>query len=351
MGKFYRHLTWDDRIKIEALLKIKCSQSEIARILGVNRSTICRELKRGAYIRLDGQTYEEYQAYSPDIAERKYREHLEAKGPLLKIGKDHKLADRIEELIIAEKYSPEAALAQIEKEREEKQYTVTICKATLYSYIASGLFRELSEENLPMRKKKKKGTGNRKQRSRAAAGDSIEKRPEEIAARETIGHWEMDTVKGKQGESKKSLLVLTERKTRYEIIILLPDQKAESVVKAMDGLEIEWGDHFREVFQTITVDNGVEFSDCTGIENSKLVDGQRTKVYYCHPYSSYERGSNENQNRLIRRHIPKGTNFDDISEEEIARIEGWINNYPRRMFRHQSSAELFKEELRNRKIA
>lgn len=351
MGKYYYHLTWDDRIKIEALLKIKCSQSEIARILGVNRSTICRELKRGAYIRLDGQTYEEYQAYSPDIAERKYREHLEAKGPLLKIGKDHKLADRIEELIIAEKYSPEAALAQIEKEREEKQYTVTICKATLYSYIASGLFRELSEENLPMRKKKKKGTGNRKQRSRAAAGDSIEKRPEEIAARETIGHWEMDTVKGKQGESKKSLLVLTERKTRYEIIILLPDQKAESVVKAMDGLEIEWGDHFREVFQTITVDNGVEFSDCTGIENSKLVDGQRTKVYYCHPYSSYERGSNENQNRLIRRHIPKGTNFDDISEEEIARIEGWINNYPRRMFRHQSSAELFKEELRNRKIA
>ena len=346
MGKYYYHLTWDDRIKIEALLKMKCSQSEIARQLGVNRSTICRELKRGAYIRLDGQTYEEYQAYSPDIAERKYREHLEVKGPSLKIGKDHKLAGRIEELIIEEKYSPEAALAQIEKERKEEQYTVTICKATLYSYIANGLFSELSEENLPIKKKKKKGTGNRKRRSRAAAGDSIEKQPAEVEDRETCGNWEMDTVKGKQGESKKSLLVLTERKTRYEIIILLPDQKAESVVKAMDSLEIKWGDHFKKVFRTITVDNGVEFSDCKGIEKSKLICGQRTKVYYCHPYSSYERGSNENQNRMIRRHIPKGTNFDDISEEEIAKIEGWINDYPRRMFRHQSSAELFEEELR-----
>ena len=142
------------------------------------------------------------------------------------------------------------------------------------------------------------------------------------------------------------MLVLTERKTRDEIIIKMKDQTSESVVSALDRLERKWGDMFCKVFKSITVDNGVEFSDYRGMEKSVLSNDRRTFVFYCHPYSSWERGSNENNNRLIRRHIPKGINFDDRTDEEIAYIESWINNYPRGIFNFRTSAELFEEELR-----
>lgn len=107
----------------------------------------------------------------------------------------------------------------------------------------------------------------------------------------------MDTVKGKRGKSKNSLLVLTERKTRDEIVMKLPEHTAAAVVNALDVIERKWGDMFKQVFKTITMDNGSEFADCEGIERSALGAGSRTKTYYCHPYSSYERGSNEVTNK------------------------------------------------------
>ncbi len=156
----------------------------------------------------------------------------------------------------------------------------------------------------------------------------------------------MDTVKGKRGVTKSCMLVLTERKTRDEIVIKLKDQGAASVVDALDRLERKWGDMFYKVFRSITVDNGVEFSDYEGMERSALKEEKkRTFVFYCHPYSSWERGTNENNNRLIRRHIPKGVDFEDTTDEEIKYIETWINNYPRGIFDFKTSAELFDEEL------
>ena len=156
----------------------------------------------------------------------------------------------------------------------------------------------------------------------------------------------MDTVKGKRGETKSCLLVLTERKTRDEIITKLKDQTAASVVEALDRLERKWGEMFTKIFRSITVDNGTEFSDFEGLERSALHEGElRTHVFYCHPYSSWERGSNENQNRLIRRHIPKGEDFDEKQDRDIEYIEAWINNYPRGIFDFRTSAQLFEEEL------
>lgn len=102
---------------------------------------------------------------------------------------------------------------------------------------------------------------------------------------------------------------------------------------------------FRDVFKTITVDNGVEFSDAEGLEKSRRNKKKRTKVYYCHPYSSCERGSNENANRLIRRHIPKGVNFDKKSKTEIKEIETWINNYPRKIFEYDTAENQFINEM------
>ena len=114
-----------------------------------------------------------------------------------------------------------------------------------------------------------------------------------------------------------------------------------------DRLERKYGaDMFKQIFKTITVDNGSEFADVNGLERSILEEGEkRTHLYYCHPYSSWERGTNEVTNKMVRRKVPKGTNFEDKTDEEIEKIEGWINGYPRRIHGYRSAGELFTEEL------
>ncbi len=156
----------------------------------------------------------------------------------------------------------------------------------------------------------------------------------------------MDSVIGQRGKSKNTLLVLTERKTRDEIIFKLPDKTAEAVVDALDALERKWGAMFKQVFKSITVDNGSEFAYCEELERSILGEGKRTQLYYCHPYSSWERGTNEVTNKMVRRKVPKGTNFDGMTDAEVEEMENWINNYPRRIHGYHSAGELFEEELK-----
>ena len=165
---------------------------------------------------------------------------------------------------------------------------------------------------------------------------SIENRPKEANERTEYGHWEGDLIIGKR---KKGcvLLTFTERMTREEIIIKIKGKNNEYVVKAINGLERKYGKRFYNKFKTITFDNGTEFMDYEGMERSCLRKGTRTKIYYAHPYCSGERGSNENNNRMIRRWIPKGTLIDDISNKFIKQIEEWLNNYPRAMFDYKSS--------------
>lgn len=339
----FKHLSRTDRLTIETMLKDGKSKKEIAERIGVDESTIYREIKRGQYEHRNSDWTTEMR-YSPDIAHEKYKENLKAKGPDLKIGNDQELADYIEKRIADDGYSPEAVLGEIKQ--KELPFQTSISKTTLYRYIDMGLFLTITNKDLPVKGRRKKKNKKVRRQARASAGDSIEKRPEEIDVREEFGHWEMDTVVGKKGESKHSLLVLTERKTREEIITLLYEHTMEQVVKALDSLEEKWGSLFSQIFKTITVDNGSEFSNCAGMEKSALGDGSRTKVYYCHPYSSYERGTNENQNRLIRRRVPKGENFDDRTEEDIQDVEDWINNYPRKLFGYRTAQTMFNMELK-----
>ena len=340
-------LTRADRIKIEALLKEGLSKAKIAAHLGVHRSTIYNELKRGEYEHRNSDWTTE-KRYSPDIAQEKAEENLKVRGTQLKIGNDIAYANYIEDKIVNEDYSPAAVLGELKAQGREGEFNTTVCVATLYSYIDKGVFLKLTNKDLPVKKNKKRGYKKvRKQQARAAAGDSIEKRPEEIDKREEFGHWEMDSVIGKRGVSKNVLLVLTERKTRDEIIFKLPDHTDEAVVAALDKLERRYGaDMFRQIFKTITVDNGSEFADVNGLERSILEEGEkRTHLYYCHPYSSWERGTNEVTNKMVRRKVPKGTNFDDKTDEEIEEIASWINGYPRRIHGYRSAGELFTEEL------
>lgn len=117
----------------------------------------------------------------------------------------------------------------------------------------------------------------------------------------------------------------------------LPNKKTETIAKALDKLERKYGSKFYQIFKSITFDNGVEFMGYKAIENSCRKKGIRVNIYYAHPYCSGERGSNENNNRLIRRWIPKGTDIANIKISFIKKIEDWINNYPRAMFDYKSS--------------
>lgn len=160
-------------------------------------------------------------------------------------------------------------------------------------------------------------------------------------------YWEMDTVYSGQGKSRKALLVLTERMTRKEIIIPIQNRKAETIVKALDCLERKLGAaKFRRIFKAITADNGTEFAAAKELERSCInKTTPRTKLYYCHPYSSWERGSNENINGMIRRRHPKGTDFAKVPKEEISKTEAWINHYPRKILGYRSSEMEFQKCL------
>ena len=346
MIRRFRHLSKADRLKIEALNQAKHNPSEIAQQIGVHRSTIYRELARGAFTARNSDWTEEVR-YSSDLAQKKYHENLKAKGPGLKIGKDIAYANYLENKIVNEGYSPEAVLGELKKTGKEKEFSVSVCTATLYNYIYKGVFLRLTDSNLRNRgKSRKKKRRARKIQKRASAGESIEKRPKEINERKLFGNWEMDTVVGKIGISKESLLVLSERKTRKELIFLLHEHTAAAVVAVLDNLEAKYGEFFKKVFKTITVDNGTEFSDCEGLERSSKGDGKRTKMYYCHPYCSFERGTNENINKMIRWKIPKGTNFDGMTDQEVQAVENWINHYPRGILDFDNANHLFEEELK-----
>ena len=120
----------------------------------------------------------------------------------------------------------------------------------------------------------------------------------------------------------------------------LPNKETATIAKALDKIERKYGSKFYKMFKSITFDNGVEFMGYKGIEKSCLRKKKRTEVYYAHPYCSGERGTNENNNRLIRRWIPKGIDMKDIRVSFIKEIEDWINNYPREMFDYKSSNEV-----------
>lgn len=342
MGKNFSHLTWDKRIEIASYLKIDMPIKKIAELVGVHISTIYREIKRGVYIHKNS-TLDTVEKYSPDIAEEKYKKSLNNKGRHLKIGKDQVYANYLEEMVVDKKYSPQAVLMEIKN--KAINFKTSICFKTFYNYIQNGVFIKLTNKDLPVKKNKKRGYNKIKRRTKIY-GESIEKRPAYINERLEFGHWEMDCVVGKKTKGK-TLLVLTERKTRYEIIILIPEQKVKYVIKALDDLEKKMGfKKFSSIFKSITVDNGSEFAGSDEFERSTISKKKkRTKLYYCHPYSSWERGSNENANKFIRRHLPKGTDFKDLEKQTVSYIEEWMNNYPRRIFDGKTANDMYIVEL------
>lgn len=342
MGKKYSHLTYNKRLKMDVMLRHGHSAKEIAAELDVHISTVYREKKRSSYIHTNSNLTEE-ERYNPDGAQERYEKFLTEKGRGLKVGNDMKFINFVEKKILEEKYSPAAVIYYIKRNPEEIDFPTRVCLSTLYNYIRGDVFLNVCMADCPI-PRKRKTEKKQKVQKRVMRGKSIEDRPKIVAENIQLGHWEMDTVVGSRGDSKKTLLVLTERMSLREIIEPLKNRTAKEVVMALNRIERDMGEKtFRETFQTITVDNGVEFSDIEGIESSRRNKKNRTKLYHCHPYSSWERGRNENQNRFVRRFVPKGTNFDDITRKEVKEIEHWMNRYPRRMFGGLTAEEVYKK--------
>jgi len=275
--------------------------------------------------------------YLADVAQNKHDEKAANKGRGLKIGHDHKLCKYIEDKIKNERWSPDAIIGNIKA--EGLKFETTICTKTVYNYIDSDIFAGISNKDLLV---KKNGKKRKHKKIRTVAlnnknGKSISERPEEVDDRLEEGHWEIDLVVGKQG-TKTVILTLVERKTRKSLYALVKNKTQKEVIKAIKRVRRQAGGNFDDVFKSITADNGSEFLDSEAIKDAAKCG----EVYYAHPYSSWERGSNENGNRILRRFVPKGTDIGKLTATDLQRIEDWVNNYPRRILGYKSANQMFQ---------
>jgi len=323
--KKHKHILKKDRYVIEQMLNAKQAKTAIIAVIGCAPKTLNREISRGSWQRLNGETYQYESVYSWDVAQRKHEENGKNKGRYAKINDAPKLRAFLEKQIKKHKYSPEAALTKA----KEKDFEVEISIKTLYNNIDSGEIA-VSRKDLLRKNGWKKNKTKPQKSARNLKGESIENRSAAANDRSEYGHWEMDLIVSCKG-GKGALLTLTERKYREEIILRLPDRTGRAVKRAIDRLERRYKAQFKEKFKTITTDNGSEFLDFESLEKSCMRDAKRFKMYFAHPYSSWERGSNENANGIIRRFFPKGTDFCKVSIAEIQAVEDWINDYPRRI--------------------
>lgn len=342
----YKHLNERERYKLEGYIEARLAVKEIAIKLDKHISTIYREIKRGTVVKL-GYQLDEYSVYRANVAQRDYDNKVAHRERSLKIGKDKKLETYICKKILRDKMSPDSVIGEIKQ--KGLIFKGMICTKTLYNYVERDFLNGISNENLWEKRKRKKKRHSQIQRIclNNKGSRSIEERPKEIDERLVYGHWEGDCIKSRR-KKKAGLFTLTERKTREEIILKIKALTQESILGAMNKLENRYQGDFKNKFKSITFDNGGEFLDWEGIENSHLRNEKRTLVYFAHPYSSWERGSNENQNRMIRRFIPKGTDITKVSNREIKKIERWMNNYPRKVLGYRTAREMVLEATNNR---
>ena len=336
----HSHLTLEIRQKLEGLVqanhklakKKQITQKFMAEILRCSEATISRELVRGE-VYLLASDLSEYKSYSAVISQEKYLYAATNKGPSLKLGNDYEFATYVKNKITKEKWSPDAIIMDLKKQ-QEPQFKTMVSTRTLYNYIHNCLIPGVESKDLP-----RKGMQERRKYQRVRRANKnldapmITDRPIESTNRTEPGHWEMDCIVSGRGKGKEALLTLNDRCCRETKIFKLKAQTQAEVIKVLNRMERSMGRaKFSQRFKTITVDNGSEFLDWRALEKS--VTGTklpRTKVYFCHPYSAFERGTNEQSNGVIRYQIPKGSAIRDYTAKQIQEIEDWHNNYPRRV--------------------
>lgn len=350
-----KHLKFDEREELEAIVnqnnaapkKDKISQNKMAERMGVSSATLSRELKRGKVILRDTQ-WREVISYSAIKAQDDYDKKASAKGPHLKVGRNKQLVAKIEDLIVNKGYSP---YATIEVLKNDNDYQKTpISERTLYNYIDQELLLNVTKKDLPRKGKSSKRKYTRvTKRIKDVNAKRIDDRPRGANDRSELGHWEMDCVESGRGKGRACLLVLVERMSRNTLIFKLRSQTQKEVQRRLDQLEKKIGvKRFRLMFKSITVDNGSEFLDWRNLERSYVSKKSilRTQIYYCHPYHSWERGTNEQVNGHIRRFVPKGCAISKYSTQAIMDIQEWLNTYPRKILNGKNAKKVVEEELK-----
>ena len=257
-----QHLTWENRIAIESLLKAKVSASQIAAVVGCSKRTVYREIQRGQCEQLNGTTYEMYTIYSAQKAQNRADQMNDLhKGRPVKLCPE--LAAHLEDYIGTKRYSPAAAVREI---LLQGLALPQISANTVYRYIYRG-YLHLCGLDLPVGRYNVKQKQGEQRPAKAHRNDSsIDERPPEVETREDVGFWEMDTVVGTSAGPSRCLLVLTERKTRFEIVRVLESKTAREVLRVLRELRQEFGEDFRKLFKTITCDNGCEFAAAKEME-------------------------------------------------------------------------------------
>ena len=300
----YKQLTQEIRYQISAMIKSGYSKSEVAREVKISRTTVYRELKRNS----KNGNYEPYLAHTNALERRK------------KPQRKSKFADQELALFIKQKLSEGWSPEQISG-YNKRNGLMQISHEAIYQYIEADrrqgglLFMYLRCR----KKRRKKLFGSRNTYGQIKDRISIDQMPRIVDEKARIGDWEIDTVIGKG--HKGVLVTVVERLSKLTLIAKSANKTADSVTKAV----IELLTPIKEMVHTITVDNGKEFSKHTDIATAL-----GAKVYFAHPYHSWERGLNENTNGLIRQYFPKKMRLDDVTESEIKDVITKLNTRPRK---------------------
>lgn len=319
--KKQKELTAAERSKIEILLRENYTITKISRLLGVDKSVVSREVKNRS-------TPNGYYAW---VAQLDY-EAKKAKRKRGSILNNSKYRDFvIDKLSIG--WSPEQISGWLKKERAELQ----VSYETIYQFIYEDTYAKENKLYQYLRRGKKrrsKQTGRSTKKSKIPNRISIHERPVEIEERKEFGHWEGDSV---IYANKKAINTIVERRTGLVKLKKLERKTAKLTAEVM----IESIGEYPES-KTLTLDNGTEFTN-----HEEVTRETNVKVYFADPYSSWQRGSNENANGLLRGYLPKRTNIDNLSDEELRDIEWELNNRPRKRLKYLTPAEAYQLELNN----
>lgn len=338
------HLSYKEMCKIEAWHKDGHSNREIARRLNRAPQTINNAIHSGStpqirQQKVNGKIYRyTNNIYFADVHFHRYEENRANCGCKPKWLKCEDFLNWADQKMLEDKWSPDACVGYAKRQGLYTDNEIPSTKS-LYHWIDSGIMKTRNLDLLEKPSRKPSKAEPKTHRNKRVLGESIEQRPDDVETREEFGHWEIDTVIGLKQASDPVLLTLVERKTRFEWILKIATKTEEAVDEALSEIFAVDSELKRQVFKSCTADNGSEFA---GI--SELAEG--LKVYFCHPYASYERGSSENQHKLIRRFIPKGTPIGKISDIQVKRITQWINDYPRRILGYNTAYNVFMQEIK-----
>ena len=314
----YSQLTQEQRYHISGLQKAGNSQTSIADAVGVHKSTISREVRRNCGAR----GYRPQQAHKCALnSRRQAKKHIKFTSELKKIVTEKILLD----------WSPEQISGYLQRDDAASISHERIYQFLLADKKAGGaLHAHLRHAG----KKRKKRYGSKDKRGQIKNRISIDERPKVVEKKQRIGDWEGDTIIGKM--QQKAIVTLVDRASKITRIGSVAT-KHSNVVSA---IMVKLLHPMKDISHTVTLDNGKEFSGHEKVAKSLNVD-----IYFAHPYSSWERGLNENTNGLIRQYIKKGSSFEDVTNERINFIEDRLNNRPRKTLGYLTPNEVYNQAI------